>query len=101
MLRMPDNTFTARPTDESATLGKNNDRDLGAVWCTAHWVIILGLEKDNLTLWLGKSKAPKTKPEPKKEGPVTEEKKPEPPKEKTAEEKKKEAEKKLEDAMKD
>lgn len=101
MLRMPDNTFTARPTDESATLGKNNDRDLGAVWCTAHWVIILGLEKDHLTLWLGKSKAPKTKPEPKKEGPVTEEKKPEPPKEKTAEEKKKEAEKKLEDAMKD
>ncbi len=34
MLRMPDNTFSARPTDESATMGKNNDRDMGAVWCT-------------------------------------------------------------------
>lgn len=102
MLRMPDNTFTARPTDESATLGKNNDRDMGAVWCTAHWVIILGLDKDNLTLWLGKGKSVKPKPEEKKEAaPTTGEKKPEPPKEKTEEEKKKEKDKKLEDAMKD
>lgn len=101
MLRMPDNTFTARPTDESATLGKNSDRDMGAIWCTAHWVIILGLEKDNLTIWLDK-KAAKPKPEVKKEAaPTTGDKKPAEEKPKTEEEKKKEREKKLEDAMKD
>ena len=101
MLRMPDNTFSARPTEESATMGKNNDRDLGQVWCTAHWVIILGLEKDALTLWLGKGKASKAKPEPKKDAPTTGEKKPEPPKEKTEEEKKKEKEKAIEEAIGD
>lgn len=103
MLRMPDNTFTARPTDESATLGKNNDRDLGPAWCTAHWVIILGLERDHLSLWLGKSKGTKSKPDSK--GPVTSDKKPEPKREKTPEEieaeREKERKKALEDAMKD
>jgi hypothetical protein len=101
MLRMPDNTFTARPTDESKLMGKNNDLDLGAVWCTAHWVIILGLEKDNLSIWLGKKAKSKPEPVKKEPSPTTGEKKPDPPKEKTAEEKEKEKKDKLDKAMGD
>src|SRR5690606_6844573 len=72
MLRNPDCTFTGRPTKESAQMGRNNDLDLGTVWNTAHWVIILCLEKDNLPVWFGKSgKAKKPEPEPKEPDPVT------------------------------
>ncbi|MBK8206668.1 MAG: hypothetical protein IPK87_07700 [Planctomycetes bacterium] len=54
MLRCPDGTFTGRPTKESAQMGRNNDLDLGSVWNTAHWTIILCLEKDNLPVYFGK-----------------------------------------------
>ncbi|MEE9312097.1 MAG: hypothetical protein V3V10_06745 [Planctomycetota bacterium] len=43
--------------------GRNNDLDLGAVWNTAHWTIILGLENDNLPVWFGKSKKKKSSKE--------------------------------------
>jgi hypothetical protein len=76
MLRNPDCTFTGRPTKESQTMGRNNDLDLGAVWNTAHWVIILCLEKDNLPIWFGKAGKKKEKVEEKKEDPTTGEKKP-------------------------
>ncbi|MCA8937033.1 MAG: hypothetical protein KDB68_12610 [Planctomycetes bacterium] len=59
MLRNPDGTFTARPTKESAQMGRNNDLDLGTDWNTAHWTIILCLEKDNLPVWFGKKGKPK------------------------------------------
>jgi hypothetical protein len=86
MLRNPDCTFTARPTKESAQMGRNNDLDLGTVWNTAHWTIILCLEKDNLPVWFGKSgKKKEAKPEPEKKPdtkPVTGEKPPAKPPEK-------------------
>ena len=75
MLRNPDGTFTGRPTQESAQMGRNNDLDLGPVWNTAHWTIILCFEKDNLPVWFGKkggAKSPAAEPEAKKdETPVT------------------------------
>lgn len=88
MLRSPDGTFTGRPTKESAQMGRNNDLDLGTVWNTAHWTIILCLEKDNLPVWFGKSGKKGAKPEPKPEEkkpdqkPVTGEKPPAKPPEK-------------------
>lgn len=87
MLRNPDGTFTGRPTKESAQMGRNNDLDLGTVWNTAHWMIILCLEKDNLPVWFGKSGKKAAKPEPKEEKkpetkPVTGEKPPAKPPEK-------------------
>ncbi|MBE7490571.1 MAG: hypothetical protein HS108_02240 [Planctomycetes bacterium] len=72
-------------------MGRNNDLDLGPVWNTAHWTIILCLEKDNLPVWFGKagkkSAKPEPKPEPKEEKkpdqkPVTGEKPPAKPPEK-------------------
>lgn len=87
MLRNPDGTFTGRPTKESAQMGRNNDLDLGPVWNTAHWTIILCLEKDNLPVWFGNSGKRSAKPEPKEEKkpeqkPVTGEKPPAKPPEK-------------------
>ena len=40
-------------------MGRNNDLDLGTDWNTAHWTIILCLEKDNLPVWFGKKGKPK------------------------------------------
>ena len=72
MLRNPDCTFTARPTKESAQMGRNNDLDIGTVWNTAHWVIILCLEKDNLPVWFGKAgKAKRPDKAEEKPAPVT------------------------------
>ncbi|MHC4839823.1 MAG: DUF6288 domain-containing protein [Planctomycetota bacterium] len=95
MLRNPDSTFTGRPTAESAQMGRNNDMDLGAVWNTAHWTIILCLENDNLPVWCGKSgksskKSSKKKTTKKKEKPVVTGK----DKDKPAEKEKKKKEKK-------
>jgi hypothetical protein len=67
MLRNPDNTFTGRPTKESAQMGRNNDLDLGTTWNTAHWVIILCLEKDNLPIWFGKKADKRDRDEDEKE----------------------------------
>jgi hypothetical protein len=48
---------------------------MGTTWNTAHWVIILCLEKDNLPVWFGKAKHGKrsnhTDKEDKKPDPVT------------------------------
>ncbi len=92
MLRSPDGTFTGRPTKESAQMGRNNDLDMGTVWNTAHWTIILCLEKDNLPVWFGKGKKGKSaKEDPKPEAdanPTTGKEKPEPKETKPPEKKK-------------
>lgn len=67
MLRNPDGTFTGRPTKESAQMGRNNDLDLGPVWNTSHWTIILCLEKDNLPVWFGKKGKPRNVKEEEKD----------------------------------
>ncbi|MBX3461022.1 MAG: PDZ domain-containing protein [Planctomycetes bacterium] len=69
MLRCPDGSFTGRPTKESAQMGRNNDLDMGAVWNTAHWTIILCLEKDNLPVYFGKKGKAKPDPKAKEEKP--------------------------------
>lgn len=73
MLRNPDSTFTARPTEESTKMGSNTDLALGTAWNTAHWTIILCLEEDNLPVWFGKAKKSsrsKSKKPEKEEKPV-------------------------------
>lgn len=43
MVRNPDHTFASRPTADTQRLGMNLDRDLGSVWTTAHWVLVVSL----------------------------------------------------------
>ncbi len=54
MVRNPDHTFAYRPTADTQRMGMNLDRDLGAVWTTAHWVVVLGLKQGGCPLWVAK-----------------------------------------------
>ncbi|MCC7510959.1 MAG: hypothetical protein IT464_16495 [Planctomycetes bacterium] len=54
MVRNPDHTFAYRPTADTLRMGMNLDRDLGAAWTTAHWVIVLGLKQGGSSLWVAK-----------------------------------------------
>lgn len=46
--RRPDGTFSARPTEESVAMHSNNDREMGPVWTTASYVLIMQLPKGKL-----------------------------------------------------
>lgn len=46
--RRPDGTFSARPTEESEQLHSNTDREMGPIWTTASYALILQLPKGKL-----------------------------------------------------
>ncbi len=51
--RRPDGTFSARPTEESVMMHSNNDREMGPVWTTASYALILQLPKGKLPTLTG------------------------------------------------
>lgn len=52
--RRPDGSFSARPTEETAQLHSNSDRDMGPYWTTGCYLIILQIKKGNLPVVTGK-----------------------------------------------
>jgi hypothetical protein len=53
MARCGDGAFAYRPTNDTQMMGMNLDRDMNECWTTSHWVILLGLDKAGVPLWLG------------------------------------------------
>lgn len=51
--RRPDGTFSARPTEETAALHSNTDRELGPAWTTASYALILQVPKGKLKILTG------------------------------------------------
>jgi hypothetical protein len=53
LARAPDGSFQPRPWRESITMGSNSDVEVGEVWTTAAWAIVLGADgPDGLGLGL-------------------------------------------------
>lgn len=51
--RCPDGTFSARPTEESQLMHSNHDREMGPVWTTASYALILQLPNGKLPTLTG------------------------------------------------
>lgn len=52
--RRPDGSFSARPTEETAQLHSNSDRNMGPYWTTGCYAIILQVKKGKLPVCTGK-----------------------------------------------